>query len=77
MNFRTLPTTGELPRALYTSEQVRGFDRLAIGEFSIPGLELMERAGRAAFDLLRRRWPQAQRVAVLAGTGNNAGDGFV
>ena len=77
MNFRTLPTTGELPRALYTSEQVRGFDRLAIGEFSIPGLELMERAGRAAFDLLRRRWPQAKSVAVLAGTGNNAGDGFV
>ena len=77
MKFRTLPATDDLPRALYTSEQVRGFDRLAIEEFAIPGLELMERAGRAAFDLLRRRWPQASSVAVLAGTGNNAGDGFV
>jgi len=77
MTLRTLPETDQLPRALYTAEQVRGFDRLAIERFGVPGLELMERAGRAAFDLLRRRWPQAGRLAVLVGTGNNGGDGFV
>jgi len=77
MKFRTLPDTHELPRALYTAEQVRGFDRLAIERFGIPGLNLMERAGQAAFDLIRRRWPDARRLVVLTGTGNNGGDGFV
>jgi len=77
MTLRTLPETRQLPRALYTAEQVRGFDRLAIEHFGIPGLELMERAGRAAFSLLRQRWPQVRRLAVLVGTGNNGGDGFV
>jgi len=77
MTFRTLPATDQLPRALYTAEQVRGFDRLAIERFGIAGIELMERAGSAAFELMRRRWPECARIAVLCGTGNNAGDGFV
>mgnify|MGYP000511858791 CR=1 FL=1 len=77
MTLRTLPDTAELPRALYTAAQVREFDRLAIEEFQIAGLTLMERAGQAAFDLLCRRWPAARRLVVLAGTGNNGGDGFV
>ena len=50
MTPRTLPQTEQLPRALYTAEQVRGFDRLAIGQFGVPGLTLMERAGTAAFE---------------------------
>lgn len=77
MTYRTLPETDELPRALYTAAQVRGFDRLAIEHFGIPGGELMERAGQATFALLRRTWPRARRLIVLAGVGNNAGDGFV
>ena len=77
MTPRTLPDTHELPRALYTAEQVRGFDRVAIERFGVPGLTLMERAGQAAFDLIRGRWPNARRLAVLTGTGNNGGDGFV
>jgi NAD(P)H-hydrate epimerase len=77
MTHRALPDTQVLPRALYTAAQVRDFDRIAIGRHAIPGLELMERAGQAAFSLLRQRWPEARRLIVLAGTGNNAGDGFV
>ena len=38
---------------------------------------LMERAGAAAFERARRRFPGARRWLVLAGAGNNAGDGFV
>ena len=38
---------------------------------------LMERAGTAAFECLRRRFPDERRWLVLAGAGNNAGDGFV
>ena len=75
--FRPLPDSPDLPRALYTAAQVRGFDRLTIEQFGVAGVELMERAGRSAFDQLQRRWPDAQRVAVLTGTGNNGGDGFV
>ena len=37
----------------------------------------MERAGRAAFERLRRRWPRAARLHVLCGPGNNGGDGYV
>lgn len=39
--------------------------------------DLMERAGAAAFQLLRRRWPAARRLLVLCGGGNNGGDGYV
>lgn len=37
----------------------------------------MQRAGEAAFTLLRTRWPRARRLAVLCGPGNNGGDGYV
>jgi len=56
---------------------VRELDRIAIDEQGIPGIELMERAGQAAFDALRQRWPRVRDVAVVCGTGNNGGDGFV
>jgi len=66
-----------LPRALYRAGQVRELDRIAIEECAIPGETLMERAGRAAFDALRKRWPAARRLSVVCGPGNNGGDGFV
>ncbi|NEX15421.1 MAG: bifunctional ADP-dependent NAD(P)H-hydrate dehydratase/NAD(P)H-hydrate epimerase [Halochromatium sp.] len=74
---RALPETRQLPRALYRAEQVRALDRIAIEQQGIPAEELMERAGAAAFSLLRARWPQAQSLLVLAGAGNNGGDGYV
>jgi NAD(P)H-hydrate epimerase len=66
-----------LPNSLYRAEQVREFDRMAIEEQGIPGAELMERAGKAAFNALREAWPRARRIAVLAGIGNNGGDAYV
>jgi NAD(P)H-hydrate epimerase len=67
----------KLPETLYTAAQVRELDRLAIEERNIPGAKLMQRAGAAAFDLLRTRWPRARRVVVVCGPGNNGGDGYV
>ena len=67
----------ELPKKLYRASHVKKLDQLAIANFSIPGSTLMESAGKAAFDLLIKRWPNARRVAVLCGTGNNGGDGFI
>lgn len=38
---------------------------------------LMQRAGQAAFNQLQQRWPYARKIAVLVGTGNNGGDGYI
>ena len=65
-----------LPTALYRACDVRELDRRAIGT-GIPGIDLMERAGFESFRVLRERWPAARRVTVVAGPGNNGGDGFV
>ena len=66
-----------LPTALYRARDVREIDRRAIEVVGIPGIELMERAGLESFRVLRERWPAARRVTVVAGPGNNGGDGFV
>ncbi len=66
-----------LPTTLYRAAGVRELDRIAIQDFGIPGIELMERASAAAFEALRSRWPEARRIVVIAGAGNNAGDGFI
>ncbi|MBM5811429.1 MAG: NAD(P)H-hydrate epimerase, partial [Gammaproteobacteria bacterium] len=65
-----------LPAEIYGSAQVRAMDRQAIAG-GIPGYALMQRAAQAAFALLRREWPQARRITVCCGAGNNAGDGYV
>ncbi|TVQ42102.1 MAG: NAD(P)H-hydrate dehydratase [Wenzhouxiangella sp.] len=64
-------------KRLYCAEQVRELDRLAIEEHGIPGYELMNRAGVAAFAALRQRWPQARSITICCGGGNNGGDGYV
>ena len=58
--------------------QVREIDRKAIEDYGIPGIVLMENASRAAAEVVRRRLSsQANpRIVIVAGTGNNAGDGF-
>lgn len=63
--------------ALYTVEQVRRLDRVAIDDFAIPGFVLMQRAAVAALAMLERRWPHARRLDVFAGNGNNGGDAFL
>ena len=66
-----------LPSNLYRIEQIRQLENLAVNEFAIPAAQLMERAGHAAFEVLRKRWPWCRRIAVVCGSGNNGGDGYV
>lgn len=61
---------------LYTVAQVRALERAAVERLGIPGYVLMQRAASAAFNFLRRRWPDAQRIVVVCGSGNNGGDGY-
>lgn len=67
----------KLPAALYTAEQTRSLDQCAIQDHGIPGLSLMEKAGKACFDILLEKWPDCSSIAVCCGSGNNAGDGYV
>jgi hydroxyethylthiazole kinase-like uncharacterized protein yjeF len=62
---------------IYQTHQIREFERLAIDRFHISTDIMMQRAGKAAFDFLHRRWPQAKNIAVFCGGGNNGGDGHV
>jgi len=60
-----------------TRTQVRELDRRAIEEFGVPGVVLMENAGRGAADLLMKLNSERKSVIVLCGKGNNGGDGYV
>ncbi|HSB96111.1 MAG TPA: NAD(P)H-hydrate epimerase, partial [Spongiibacteraceae bacterium] len=71
------PAQELLPLDLYSAAAVRELDRIAIEEFAIPGIQLMKRAARAAFDALLAHWPQVGQLHVFCGTGNNGGDGFI
>ncbi|KZX59657.1 bifunctional ADP-dependent (S)-NAD(P)H-hydrate dehydratase/NAD(P)H-hydrate epimerase [Stutzerimonas frequens] len=68
--------TDSLPVALYNAAQVRELDARLIAA-GTSGFDLMQRAAHAAWRALRRRWPDAGAVTVLAGRGNNAGDGYL
>jgi NAD(P)H-hydrate epimerase len=59
-----------------TRDEVRALDRRAIEEFGVPGVVLMENAGRGAAEVLLSLGVNG-RVTICAGKGNNGGDGFV
>lgn len=64
---------------LLTAAQMRELDRRTIEEIGIPGIVLMENAGRGAAELIERRFAELfpGPVLVAAGKGNNGGDGYV
>jgi NAD(P)H-hydrate epimerase len=61
-----------------TRAQIRELDRRAIEEFGVPGVVLMENASRGLLEAVRRAYPDhtGRRIVIVAGTGNNGGDGF-
>ena len=64
------------PLSLHDAAQVRALDARLMAA-GTPGAVLMQRAAQAAWRALRRRWPQVRKLCVLAGPGNNAGDGYL
>lgn len=61
---------------LYTAAEAYALDAAAIAS-GIPSLQLMKRAGRAAFELVVERFPSVGQVSIYVGGGNNGGDGYV
>jgi NAD(P)H-hydrate epimerase len=65
-----------IPHDLYTAEQTRELDRIITEKHNIATSKLMARAGAAALTAIKNYWPQAERLLIVCGTGNNGGDGF-
>lgn len=61
---------------LLSNSEMAQADRLAIAG-GIAGIDLMERAGMAVAEAVAARHRVGSRVVVVAGPGNNGGDGFV
>ncbi len=64
---------------LVTAEEMRALDQQAIEGLGIPGLILMENAGRGVAEAILQHYPTEARagISILIGPGNNGGDGFV
>ncbi|MQS41312.1 NAD(P)H-hydrate dehydratase [Xanthomonas translucens pv. translucens] len=62
---------------LYDTAAARRIDAQATALLGGDGYTLMQRAGQAAWQVLLQHWPQAQRILVACGSGNNGGDGYV
>jgi hydroxyethylthiazole kinase-like uncharacterized protein yjeF len=64
---------------ILTSRQMKEIDRAAIEDLGIPGIVLMENAGLRIVRALRARVPKVDddKIVIVAGKGNNGGDGLV
>lgn len=62
-----------------SAAQMQAIDRQTIGDMGIPGVVLMENAGRGVAAVITQRFADApvKKALILAGKGNNGGDGFV
>jgi NAD(P)H-hydrate epimerase len=64
---------------ILTAREMKEIDRTAIEEIGIPGAVLMENAGLRIVRALKGRFPKPEdeSIVIMAGKGNNGGDGFV
>ena len=60
-----------------TAQQMKELDRIAIQEYGIPGVVLMENAGIQAVTLGLEMLSDGTKTVIFCGKGNNGGDGFV
>ncbi len=67
---------GAVMRYLLNADQMKACDQATIEKFKVPSLVLMERAALAVRDVVLERYPEARRILVICGSGNNGGDGY-
>ncbi|MBI4811641.1 MAG: NAD(P)H-hydrate epimerase [Ignavibacteriales bacterium] len=65
--------------AVVTSAEMQACDRYAIDTLKIPGLILMENAGRGVVEMMEKHFGSmaGKTVIIVCGKGNNGGDGYV
>jgi len=71
--------TPEREFRVMSRDEVRRVDAWAIDEVGVPGVVLMENAGRSCAELVREKLASVDRphVCIFCGVGNNGGDGYV
>jgi len=62
-------------KSIVTAKEMKSFDEATINKHKVPAMVLMERAAMAVVDIATANYPEANRIYVLAGPGNNGGDG--
>jgi NAD(P)H-hydrate epimerase len=60
-----------------TAAEMAAIDQATTTQYGVHSLTLMENAGAAVAAFAREQWPQASRITIVCGRGNNGGDGFV
>lgn len=63
--------------ALFDIDALRKLEGRGIAQAGGDGFALMARAGQAAWQCVLEHWPEARRIIVACGPGNNGGDGWV
>jgi len=59
-----------------SSDEIRKLDEIAINDYGISSIVLMENAARSVYDEIIKIENEFNRVVILCGIGNNGGDGF-
>jgi ADP-dependent NAD(P)H-hydrate dehydratase / NAD(P)H-hydrate epimerase len=62
---------------IVSAAEMREIDRATSERFGVPSATLMENAGSAVARFVLAEYPQAERIGIVCGKGNNGGDGFV
>jgi hydroxyethylthiazole kinase-like uncharacterized protein yjeF len=62
---------------ILSAAEMQACDRATSEKFGIPSLQLMLSAAKSVADFVRDQFPQAKRVTILCGRGNNGGDGLM
>lgn len=62
--------------AIVNSQEMKTYDNNTITHFGVPSLVLMERAAIACVEVMEKRISYGAQVLVVAGVGNNGGDGI-
>ena len=62
---------------IVSAAEMREIDRATSERYGVPSLTLMENAGSAVATFVLSDYPNAHRITVICGKGNNGGDGFV
>ncbi|WP_341502096.1 NAD(P)H-hydrate dehydratase [Gallaecimonas sp. GXIMD4217] len=66
-----------LPQPLLDTARLKTLEPVLARRAGISLFELMSRAGHCAYEVLLHHWPDARRLMILAGQGNNGGDAYV